>query len=207
MPNDTNEAVKNESNEKNLGEKKSFFKNVGQGVVKFTKNKINEVKEATDNFKDTMEGNKILKKAFEEQSKIFTIKFRDATKKDKKIHCIIDENNNLLKTDVKIMPNEVKCLLDSLKQEFYIIIIKDQKFPFNITYKDKEYKMELSQIKYENKKATPEVSNIYNIDYSIKAEKGAIVGENNNSIGKKAVVGENNTKETNINANLKIPKL
>lgn len=179
---------------------------IGQKAIKWTGEQVKKgyetAKDSINETKEKLAEKKALETAFEKAAKKFYVLYKDTTKKNKELLCIVDENNKILRTDFDIvLPNEVLCIQDLRKQDFFIKIVKSEKYPFLITYNNKELIKELFQIEYTNDKPKQEVYNTYNvvdnrIDNSINAGKGAIVGDNNSA-----------NKETDINIGLHLPKI
>lgn len=203
--NNSNENTAEQASEKNkeglfskLGQKaQSAIKWGGEQLKKGGETIIDSIKES----KEKLAEKKALDLAFEKEGKKFYIIYKDKTKKNQEVLCIIDEKNKIIRTDSDIvLPNEVQCIQDTRKQDFYIILVKTEKYPFIITYNNKELTKELFQIEYTNDKPKQEVYNTYNVvdnrvDNSIKASKGSIVGDNSSI-----------KKDMDINLGLNIPK-
>jgi len=181
--------------ELNVDSSQTGKQNNGKKISDFFKGTGEKIKDFATKIKETDEGKKALHNAFIEQSQPFLIIYNDPSKKEKKIRCILDVDKKTLRTDEKIMKNEVKCIKDSFTQEHYITYIKE--IIFSTTHNQKEYNMKLFEIEYSTtnlEKNEAYSTFITNIDNSITAGKGAIVGENNK-------------KETTIKAGVNFPDL
>lgn len=174
-------------------------KKTGAAITDTAKKAGSAIHEKFEDVKEKSAENKALRNAFETEANKFFIIYKDTSIKRKEIFCIVDETNHILKTDFEItLPSDVDCILDSRNQGYYNIFIKSERAKFMYDYNNKEISMDLYQVTYTNEKPKQEVPTTYvdnRVDNSIKAGKGAIVGNNNSA-----------DKETNFNLGVNMPK-
>lgn len=203
-------TTEKKSDEKQETKKGSFFSKIGQGIgdiakkagsaIADTAKKVGSaINEKIEDVKEKNAENKALRSSFESRATKFEIVYKDTTKKNKEIFCIVDETNHILKTDFDLtLPNEVDHIQDSRKQGYYNLFIKSEKAKFTCPFNSKELSMDLYQIEYTNEKPKQEVPSTYidnRVDNSINAGKGAIVGDHNSV-----------DKDIDFNLGVNIPK-
>ena len=110
----------------------------GKKVAIFLNNKVvKPTIQKVDSILETNKDNKLIMESFLKQSKEYTIIFLNKDKSKKKIHCIVDDENNLLKTTSNITnPNEVDYIVDVRNQKYYIEHIMNNTTPFKFIYKN-----------------------------------------------------------------------